>query len=96
MEVQMITVVTLVDNELVETYVGAVDGSVSEEDRAWLASKYEAHYGHDQDGVESDRDMYFREVELHTRVAQVQDMLNASDQGMGGVVRAEGVERGKY
>jgi hypothetical protein len=84
----MVTVVTLVDNRIVETYVGVVQGSLTEEERAALAVSFDAVYGEEpEDDDWEGREICFREVEVAGSAALLQDVLNCSDGGMGGVVR---------
>lgn len=60
----MITIVTLYDGSYCETYVGAVWGSLSEEQRRDLARAFDASVGVVDDDYDVEgRYMYFRETE---------------------------------
>lgn len=84
-----VTVVTLVDNFVVETYVGTVIGTLSEEERRAVAKAFRATYvdaeleASDEDVT---RELYFREVDLASGPEELRELLNASDQGTGGAV----------
>lgn len=64
----MITVATLADHEMVERWVCAFEGSLSEEERHALAARFDAVYAWDGSSEEEDdepsREMFFREVEV--------------------------------
>jgi hypothetical protein len=82
------TVVSLVDNEAVETYVGVVLGTMSERERAELASRYSAFYGAEwPEDDEPGREMFFREVLPAESALGLHEVLNQADSGGGGVVR---------
>jgi hypothetical protein len=84
-----LTVVSLIDNESVETYVGVIQGGVPEDERKQLAERYGAFYGADYPGLPSvdtpEREMVFREVEQVHKAAELDEFLNHDDTGMGGV-----------
>ena len=87
------TVVSLADNELVETYVGVVLGTLSEEDRLALAERFSAFYGREWPASDEDgpgREMFFREVEPAESALGLFEVLNQDDSGTGGVVRGAG------
>jgi len=82
-----VTVVSLVDNGLVETYVGVVLGTLSEEDRERVASSFGAQYRPGPESDEDLREVSFREVEPAESHLGLHELLNQDDSGMGGVVR---------
>lgn len=88
----MITIVTLDDGGLCEVYVGAVQGSLSEEERRALAESLSAVYGErpEDDEDEEPRDLYFREVEVFADAASLRELVSCDDRGIGGVRRTSG------
>lgn len=87
-----LTVATLQDHELVESYVGAFEGNLTDEERHAFAARFKAVYAWDGSGEDTDdepsREMLFREVDLLSRDPAVEQyLLNASDDGSGGVVK---------
>lgn len=76
----LVTVVTLVDDSLTESYVAVVHGGVSKEERAKLAAAMTARLPEELDAEGSDyedeRVLYFREVQTCDSVADVDTMPN--------------------
>lgn len=78
----MITVATLADHGMVERWVAAFEGRLSEEERRTLAARFGAVYGWDGSSEEEDepsREMYFREVDVLTPSSKDILFLNEDD-----------------
>jgi peptide subunit release factor RF-3 len=73
----MITIVTLYDDDAVEYYVGAVQGSVGHEQRHEVASRLKAEYDVEEE-EEGGRYVYFREVEIAKSAADLRELVNCS------------------
>ena len=66
-----ITVMTLWDEDRADHFVGAILGSVSDEDRRGIAESFEADA---EDDGESLRVIYFAEIEAYNNVPQALSM----------------------
>lgn len=76
----LVTVVTLYDDSLVESYVSVVHGTVGEEERRELAESLNARLPDELDAEGSDyedeRVLYFREVQTCDSAKDVAEMPN--------------------
>jgi len=76
------TVVVLVDHDYRYTYVGLIQGRVSEDDRAALAKKFDSTYKPTQEEMEDERlrEMTFVETDAVPNADALEDLNNIDDQ----------------
>jgi hypothetical protein len=73
-----VTIVTLSDHDLVETYVGAVAGSLSEQERGLVARRFFGDSTPDEDDG-APREVCFREVDVAETSDKLLELVNIDD-----------------
>ena len=73
-----VTIVTLLDHERVETYVGAVSGSLTEQERGLVAQRLTGEHAQDDDG-EPSREVCFQEVDVAETSDRLLALVNIDD-----------------
>ena len=78
-----ITIVTLYRGETADHYVGAVQGSLTHDQRLEVAKGLDAEYGVEEDD-EDGRYVYFRETEVVATLAELKVVQNIDDEDYSG------------
>jgi hypothetical protein len=75
-----VTIVTLINHELVETYVGAVSGSLWEQERGLVTRRFSGDPAQgDNEGDGPSREVYFREVDVAETSDKLLELVNVDD-----------------